>query len=325
MATTVTKTIKSSGGDYTSLSAWEAGQQGDLVAADEIRQAECYSLSDTTQVDIDGWTTDATRYIRIFTHATGRHAGVFDTGKYNLSVTDANTILLREDFVRFDGLQFHISGATSGRAFFQLISRGASSTLHISNCIFKGSANTVSIRPYTLTTGSEGTWYIWNSIFYDFGSNGSSYFVCGGGTWYLYNCLGAWHSSADFGFRNDGATAVTMKNCYSAGSAGGAYFGTITQTTCASSDTTATGTGLDSIALSAVNFTNVTAGSQDFHLTSGSALKDVGTDLSGDATLPFSDDIDGQTRTGTWDVGPDEFVAATGGSKPSRLLTCGVN
>ena len=43
MATEIVHTIRASGGDYTTLSAWEAAQQRDLVAADEIAVAECYN------------------------------------------------------------------------------------------------------------------------------------------------------------------------------------------------------------------------------------------------------------------------------------------
>jgi hypothetical protein len=102
----------------------------------------------------------------------------------------------------------------------------------------------------------------------------------------------------------------TAKNCYAASNGGAAYSGTITKTTCASSDATGSA-GLQNIVLNTTNFTNVTAGSEDFHLPAGSALIDVGTDTSGDAApLNFTDDIDGVTRTGTWDIGADEYVAA---------------
>jgi hypothetical protein len=51
----------------------------------------------------------------------------------------------------------------------------------------------------------------------------------------------------------------------------------------------------------------VDAANGDFHLTSGDTVaKDNGTDLSG----TFTTDIDGQTRTGTWDIGADEYVAS---------------
>lgn len=48
----------------------------------------------------------------------------------------------------------------------------------------------------------------------------------------------------------------------------------------------------------------------DFHLDStDTGAVDYGTDLSGDANLAFTDDIDGNTRSGTWDVGADEIIA----------------
>ena len=73
MATTVTKIVdpdNGTGTDYTSLSAWEAGMQKDLVSADEISVAKCRctgGTADTTAFSINGWTTDATRYIKIWT------------------------------------------------------------------------------------------------------------------------------------------------------------------------------------------------------------------------------------------------------------------
>jgi len=52
-------------------------------------------------------------------------------------------------------------------------------------------------------------------------------------------------------------------------------------------------------------------GIDDFHLKSGSVLIDAGADLSSDGYLNFSDDIDGDNRSGTWDIGADEYVAPT--------------
>jgi hypothetical protein len=102
---------------------------------------------------------------------------------------------------------------------------------------------------------------------------------------------------------------MTCKNCYARADPGYAYSGTITKTTCASADTTGSA-GLQNIAVNTTNFTNVTAGAENFDLPLGSALIDVGTDTSGDAApLNFTTDIVARTRGATWDIGAFEYVA----------------
>jgi hypothetical protein len=47
----------------------------------------------------------------------------------------------------------------------------------------------------------------------------------------------------------------------------------------------------------------------DFHLSASdpnNVAIDAATDLSSDAINAFSTDIDGQTRSGSWDIGADE-------------------
>ena len=54
---------------------------------------------------------------------------------------------------------------------------------------------------------------------------------------------------------------------------------------------------------------------KDFHLSSSdTSAKDAGADLSADANLAFSTDIDSTTRTGSWDIGADETSGAGGGA-----------
>jgi len=80
MPSTRTKTIRSSGGDYTTITAWEAGEQANLVTEDEIREGVCYNDWETGlddgRLDLDGWTADSTRYPKL-TVADGHwHEGV---------------------------------------------------------------------------------------------------------------------------------------------------------------------------------------------------------------------------------------------------------
>jgi hypothetical protein len=83
--------------------------------------------------------------------------------------------------------------------------------------------------------------------------------------------------------------------------------GSMVLTNCASSDGSADdhmGTG--NLANRTFSFVDPPGG--DFHLTSGDAgARDQGTDLSADPDLAFSDDIDGDVRGGTWDIGADEY------------------
>ena len=69
-----TKTIKSSGGDYTSLSAWEAAEQADITGLGPSI-AECYDVDDTTPTTISGWTTTASDYIEIIAAPAARCNG----------------------------------------------------------------------------------------------------------------------------------------------------------------------------------------------------------------------------------------------------------
>ena len=66
--------------------------------------------------------------------------------------------------------------------------------------------------------------------------------------------------------------------------------------------------------------TFVDTANDDYHLDpSDTVAKDAGTDLSSDPNLAFTDDIDGETRSGTWDIGADEYVALAGLSIPVAM------
>ena len=73
------------GGDYSLMSDWEAGEQRDLVALDETETLECYNDWPSGLVDsvnINGWTTDATRFVTVKA-ADGESAqGKIDAGFY---------------------------------------------------------------------------------------------------------------------------------------------------------------------------------------------------------------------------------------------------
>jgi hypothetical protein len=82
----ITHTIKSSGGDYSVLSTWEAAQQRDLTSGTaisgtitgtdgQIEKAECYNFDETGGVIINGWTTTASNYVWFMSPTGERHDG----------------------------------------------------------------------------------------------------------------------------------------------------------------------------------------------------------------------------------------------------------
>ena len=297
----------------------------DLKTNNYILNIPCYMDSgtqpDTTAVTIQGYTTAVPNYIKVYTpnnttteaNQSQRHQGKWDTSKYYLSVSNANVLDNRVNYFRVDGLQ--ISTQTVNLNGQDTISLDSSSfdvlnQIEISNCILKG-ANSNSYYQSGIRgslTGHENI-YAWNNIFYNFGPGDSSQFarvIYSKGNTYLYNStiIGGYYGL----FRSSGS--FQAKNVYAGGSTNGDFTG-VTLTTSASSDTTGS-TGLQSIGVGLTTFTNVTSGQEDYHIPSGSSLKNTGTNIGTGSTEPHlvvTTDIDGNTRNTDsrgYDIGADE-------------------
>ncbi len=301
------RTVKSSGGDYTSLSSAEAGEQGDLPALDDQVDLACYDFTDTGgKVDISGWITSATCYLRIY--AVTGHAGVWDSSKYNLSVSTgfAEALVIQEDYVRIEGLQLDTTHATQANNTVGIIntSTAANTDIRVERCIIRRTGRQAGHRCVYHTSGKLT---LRNSVIYGNLDGAGVYAI--GGTHIEQNTTVV--ACSGIGIENAfSASTVTLDNVYSGGHTGAAYDGTMTRTTCAHSSATSFSGSTASIAYSTANFTNVTAGSENLHLVSGasSTLLTGGTDLSG----TFTTDIDGQTRS-DWSIGADEYIASAAG------------
>lgn len=312
MPTTITKTVKSAGGDYTSLSAWEAGQQADLPTADQIQVAECYAFQDTTSVIINGWTTDATRYIVITVPIAQRHAGIRSTTQYNLrtSTSFGNALSCAEDFLRIQGLQIKNVGASSPIGL--RLDGAAGSDHRVFDTLIYDNTGTNGDACFVATTITP---IFLNCVFMNNTRDGLSIGAGGGQTGYCYNCVSV--NNGSDGFTVAAFQVLNSKNCYAGGNGGNDFDtpvnATHNKTTCHSEDATGNTTTAFSTSSGAF-FTNVTAGSEDVHIGSSSALKDAGTDLSGDAKWVHPDgnvDFEATARVAPWDVGADEFVGLT--------------
>lgn len=313
MATLRTVTVKPSGGDYSSAFAAEAGEQANLVSLDRQLDIECYSMNDLSGggadgLTFDGWTTDATRYIRLYAPSAERHDGKWHTGKYILRNTGDYRACLRinEEFVRVVGIQIH-QNQSANHVQAVWVSPGAASGVLIDSCIVKGATGSGSAGAgvyhggYTLT--------VRNTVIYGNATTGIySEYAVGAPVLTVENCTVI--GGSGYGIQTD--SSQTVRNTYCHGTTD-AYSGAQTRTTCAHSSATSFTGSTASVAHSTANFTNVTATTEDYHLVSGSALINAGTDLSG----TFTTDIDGATRTGTWDIGADEFAGAATKAPPA--------
>lgn len=312
-ATQLLKTVKPSGGDYTSLEACMNANEQNLVAVDKYFDVEIdgnWSSADTTACTIHLYTTDATRYINIYTTTAARHLGKI-TGtisEYRLSSSGWNVTLLNilNGFVTVTGLVFDRTGG-GGDSYDMFVGDSGSSTatIKIISCIGKGSpAN--NFRSHDCKTLFINC-ISYNAAFSGFNLN-DNYGVSG-----CYNCTAI---DNDKGFVTNYASSNQFyTNCLSHSNTTADFSQnggrTLVCNYCSSSDATADDWGGVGNRVSQT-FTFIDEVNDNFHLASNDAgARDYGQTNPGSGL--FTDDIDGQTRSGTWDIGADEYVAAGGG------------
>jgi len=317
MTTTVTSAIRISGAtspapDYTTLTAWESGEQDNITAAgsDEIHIAECYNdwssgLDD--YFNVGGWTTDATHYIEIKPADGEGHTGVLSDGGNYTGFTikstgaTAGVITTANSYVKLRGLAIDY-GSAGTYALFSNVGNTEISECLITNWATTGIYCVSGAKPTKVKnciiidcdTGVhvyDDSKYIYNCTI--IGSARGIYFQSVEGPVNIYNCLIDGGTTYCIGGDSNGPTV--------------AY--------CATSDATADdwlGAG------SRINqtFTYEDSDNDDYHLASDDAgAKGYGTDLSSDSDYPFDDDIDGETRS-AWDIGADEYSAGAPSGNP---------
>lgn len=315
-ATEVVRTIKPSGqgGDYTTLAAWEAGEQRDLTAADEIAVAQIdgnWSSPDTTAVTINGWTTDATRYIKIYTTAQARHGGKWSGDKYRIApTTDVTTLNVNEAYTQIIGLQIATTSYTRNYAYAVLLNQYSASSALSYSVIKNVTAGTDTNGVFSHASVS-GSLHIYNNIVYDFNTANSIgiYSQAAAGIKnYIYNntiqnCNTGLYTEYEFTIAQNNLSYNNTNNY------AGVYYTGSANNLSGPSQTDAPGTNPRNATV--VKFADEV--NNDFHLNStDTGAKNFGADLSADANLAFSDDIDGQARStssgqsAAWDIGADE-------------------
>lgn len=301
MATERLKTVRPSGGDYTSLAAAIAGEAGNLVSADEWLHISCYAMTDTAEANITGYTTDADCRIVVDTPISERHKGIWDSNKYNITGNIGNGIIkISQAYVLIEGIQAHSTLGWSGSAIYL---NDYFRDIHISKCIAWG--NTVS--GIFVVSGPDLGYKIYNCI----AINSPRGFDIR--SMDIYNCTAV---NCTEGFRQSYG-AINAYNCLSANNTTGfSYVGSqgLNLYNCASSDGTAANFAGSGNRINQT-FSFVDAANGDYHL----AENDTGArgyGLTNPGSGLYLDDIDGETRTVPWDIGADQYVGGGGGTVP---------
>jgi hypothetical protein len=320
--------------DLRNFDNWTAGGDAttddvgkDLFTANEQWNIALYAnetTADQTAVTINGWTTASANYLRVYTPTSAsevgtsqRHAGKWDNTKYKLQIsTEGHTLEVRESYTQIEGLQIQSTTyAAEGSVYgISLYDPGASGItgIRIDNNIIRSGDNSYALRlGIKVDPHIFAPVYIWNNVIYNFST------VSG----YGMSVDTDYGTAPSFVYNNTIINSTT--GIYSAYSDTKAINNIVKGSTDAFSGSFANGSDYNAtdIADSTVGEVNtnpihdkqsqifvfIDETNKDFHLSpSDTAAKDAGADLTSDSYLPFTTDIDGATRTGTWDIGADE-------------------
>lgn len=318
MATNRTVTVKTSGGDYTSLAAAIAGEDKNLVSLDRQLTIECYAKQDTSAVYFTrtAWTTDATRYILVTCPSTERHSGIYSTSKYRLEVSNNTPFRIDHGvFITVEWLQIHLVTGTDMRVVYFGGATASASNITLRNCIVRsyGGAQYNAGIHASYTGNSSSNIYVYNNLVYggDTVNNVHNYGLQSDivGNYYFFNNT----IISRYGVKRNNGTFILKNNLFQVvESTGTGTMGAGTnynRTNLSSLGYTVTGGGNTSDATSQTfTFVDSSATPPDFHLASNDAgAKNLGVSDPGSGL--FSNDIDGQTRYGSWDVGADEIIS----------------
>ena len=315
MATIIESTI-GTGGAYATPAAWFAAAPASFVAADQVWRGLLLNeeFVSTSTFTMGGKTTDATHYFELTTapsasfkdHASkATNALRYDASKgAAIRCTSSNaTINVAQSYTRISNIQV-INTNTGATAQPALYTNGVGTNITVDSCIFESWGVNSAIKG-TLRMTLAGS-VLKNSAVVQNKADATAIIAALALGISVHNCtlVAVGGVNLTVGVAS-GSTPATFKNVYIGGVVSpedGAFVAT--KTNCYSN---ATATGYSVAEFSTNTFQNVTAGTYDLRLASGSPLVDAGaTDAANAAT-----DILGTSRLAgvAYDVGAWEAPA----------------
>lgn len=341
---TVTQSIGTTSRTHSTITLWAADLDDDpTYDAGDDAIGECYDDSAFDEDEnINGGATIGLNSIKLSVASGERHDGTAGTGaRLTRSAFSLTNIIeyggMNVSTVTVEWLDFSRSGGNHVR-FIHANGSVAAQTRTTQRCLAHDAVNTASSGAEGISNQDNSLLYnILNNIVYDIEHNANQatttkgiHFNASAQNCTCYNNtvhnIGQLNGSATgdvwgIGFDDDAQESVKnniVTDTATAGSGTAQDYEHSAPTNATvdhnlASDTSASGTGsLDSKAATD-QFVSTTGGSEDLHLKSGADAIDVGVDLG---TTPSGveidiDDRDRDAEGDTWDMGADEFVAAT--------------
>lgn len=308
---TLTKTVRPSNGDYTSINAC---LNANIAMVEDTLLVTCdSSMIDGTAISLTGGYS-STKWIII----TGVGAGRCTTGTYTADghrfehSADANGISITDSTnIIFDGLKFKFTQLNRASKVLFGISPITTCKIIIKNCFLKGVVSGTSNNTIGVYCGDRSKVYIINSIITGF-VNSSDYSKTVIGVYQIGTACSTFIFNSNITksyqaiFRTSGTLFISND-----------YFSTVVtpvqnfvgqRATCAMKDSALWGAvGVYNVPFTNSNFSDTVT--DDYSLIANSLLINKGThNLILTSPLDYTTDFKGITRTKNWDIGAFEYI-----------------
>jgi len=300
---------------------WTVGGGRNILSAGEIWNIVCYGDNyDTTPVQISGWTTSSTNFIKIFTPTTKaevgesqRHNGVWRDSAYTLHITNSVAIVNSVSFVKIEGIQILLTINVLGSGKGGITNNGQpGGDVSISHNILKSDTTGTTSSFSGITTGSSSNdtsiLRVWDNIVYDFYNKSDPTLAINGiyggsGIYYYYNNT-TYSCNIGFGFGSGTVTRVLRNNLsyndiVNSNFKDYSFPGGHVSSNNISSDATSPNAAFT---LMTVLFNDESTRNLSLNENDSAALG-AGLDLSNDPLNPFLDNIVGTFWDSSWNIG----------------------